>query len=110
MWHLWRMAQAYSRRPSELLGITDPWVAWQVDAATHAGGTTVDAEVSKAEAAEAGKNHPQIERAVKRALERVLGVEERRRRESPEPVSTWRYDPAAWAAGELVPVSQVPID
>lgn len=44
---LWAMSRAYQEKPSSLLGIEDPWLAWQLDLAVMTGGQP-----------ETGKTHP----------------------------------------------------
>ena len=42
------MAKEYSSRPSQLLGIEDPYSAWCLDDAVYAWGTHVEAELKRA--------------------------------------------------------------
>lgn len=39
-----RIARRYGQRPSELIGVEDPWVAWEIDLAVMKAGCDADAE------------------------------------------------------------------
>ncbi len=47
MWNLDQIGQAYSTRPSAIVGIEDDWAAYQFDLACYALGRHVEAELMK---------------------------------------------------------------
>lgn len=92
------MAEAYSCRPSDLLGIEDPYSAWCMDEAAFTWGMAVDSAVSRARHAQ--ENVELKEAAATAELERLLSEP---KEEGDEPVvSTGKFrDPAADFAAAL---------
>lgn len=68
MWQLWQMSKAYSSRPSELLGIEDPFDAYKLDRAVWHFGTELSAELNKVE----GKTDKDIRRKQERILKKWI--------------------------------------
>lgn len=71
MWQMYRMAQTVNVRPSEFLGIEDPYVAYCCDEAVIAFGLGVETQVDAVEA----KNDKELSRKRQQVLDRLLGVE-----------------------------------
>lgn len=67
------MAEQYSSRPSQLLGISDPYTAWCLDDAVYAWGMHVEAELEKASSE--GSDEKQRKNKVKLAWRRLFPSE-----------------------------------
>ena len=57
LWEMYQLTNHYHCRASELLGIKDPWEAFQIDRAVYAFGSQLSAELESCE----GKNKSEIE-------------------------------------------------
>lgn len=56
MWGLWNKSLKWSTRPSELLGLDDPYVGWCIDEAVYSWGNFVESQMDEAVAsAQRGK-------------------------------------------------------
>ena len=71
MWEAWRLAKAYSTRPSSLYAIKDEVTAWSFDRAVYLFGSEVDAELKNA--AKGAKSDTQANGRRQRVLAKYLG-------------------------------------
>lgn len=67
LWMMYQKAKVYQEKPSDALGITRKWVAWQFDNAVFALGYIVDGRM--------GEYNKKSRR--KWTLEQALGIEDR---------------------------------
>jgi hypothetical protein len=70
LWDLYNKAKAYSTRPSVMLGIEDPYVAYCLDSAVFTFGQALKAELEGIE----GKNKNEIKRKQDRVLQKWLDI------------------------------------
>lgn len=70
LWSLYRRSQSFSCRPSDLLGLDDPYAAWCLDAACYDFGSALESEISRVE----GKNQKEVDMKVDRLVRRWLDM------------------------------------
>ncbi len=106
MWRLWVTAKTWGTRPSDLLGLTDPWQRLMLDEAVALFGRRVDAHVDAAvEEARDRKQNP--EKAARRAMDEALGVaDERARRAKARPRRRYRYEMDASGLPRPIPIGE----
>lgn len=91
MWRLWRTARTWRTRPSELIGLTDRWEAFEFDEAVALFGDHVEGRLARVEAdAMRGKRDP--EAAVRTELHRLLGTGPAAQPRRPRGRPRFRYD------------------
>lgn len=96
MWRLWVTARTWRARPSDLLGLIDPWQRLMLDEAVALFGRRVDAHVDRA-VDDARNAKRSVEAAAARAMDEALGIaQERAERAAARPRRRYRYemDPA----------------
>jgi hypothetical protein len=64
LWDLFNKCDTFGCRPSEMLGVTDVWMAYEVDSAVYTFGSALKGELESVE----GKNKTEI----KKKRERIL--------------------------------------
>lgn len=72
-WQLFNQATTLQTRPSELLGVTDVFMAFCLDSAIYSFGTALQNELDGVE----GKNKNEIKRKRERILGKWLGLEQK---------------------------------
>lgn len=100
------MARSYRTRPSELVGVADGWLAYQLDRAVMAAGNLIEARVGAAEAeAIRDKRDPgqAAQAALRAALEGPRPAVARRR----GPRRRFRYDLSAAGGPRVAGVETV---
>ena len=73
MWSVYQTAKSASQRPSELLGVSDPWTAFCLDNAVVHFGTSLEAELESVE----GKTSAEITKKRTRIMEKWLDIPRR---------------------------------
>ena len=68
---MFQTAKQFNTRPSELLGVADPWTAYCLDNAVAHFGTSLEAELESI----TGKTDGEITKKRKRTMEKWLGIE-----------------------------------
>lgn len=76
LWDLYRKAETYNCRPSEMLGVTDVWMAYEIDGAVFQFGSALAGELESVE----GKNKAEIKRKRERILTKWLDLPQRFRK------------------------------
>lgn len=71
MWEAWRLAKAYTTRPSTLYAIKDEVTAWSFDRAVYMFGSELEAELKNA--AKGAKSDAQANGRRQRVLAKYLG-------------------------------------
>lgn len=71
MWEAWKMAKAYTTRPSTLYAIRDEVTAWAFDKAVYIFGSQLEAELKNA--AKGAKSDSQANSRHQRVLSKWLG-------------------------------------
>jgi hypothetical protein len=71
LWEAWRLAKAYTTRPSEIYGIKDEVTAYSFDKAVYMFGSNLDAELKKA--GQGAKSDAQANGRRQRVLANWLG-------------------------------------
>lgn len=73
LWNLHSMAKEYSRLPSDIMHISDPYLAYCVDNAVFSVGMEIDGEL----AAVKGKTDKAIQRGRERVMQKWLGIKQK---------------------------------
>lgn len=70
VWALYRQSKAWATRPSEMLGVSDVYVAYCIDSAVYAFGSALSAELDSIE----GKSKEEIKRKRERLVTKWLDM------------------------------------